>query len=414
MVEIRMTLMDSPSRRRKDGSYPVMMQVTYAGERRFYNPRLKCKPEDWIRDGGRFSKSYRSHKQGNLTLTEWESAANRIVSDFIRDQQPFSFDKFDELFRSKPRTTGLEEYFALWIKRFRDEGREENARIYQTAANRLVPFLAELKRVRPQNVRFEHADEPALVAFIHQLRANGLKDTSIHAYLRTYRALLYKGVRDKLIKRDQNPFLDFKLSEHLSTSTQKRAIDQKWIVEISQLDLTDRNDLQFARDIFLFSYYTRGMNFIDMIKLKWADVVDGRIRYRRSKTKKYFNIRILPPVEQILDKYYAQGREYVFPVLKSGVPLSSGQISNRKKSVLKDVNRGLKEIAKIVGMGNFPLTTYVSRYSYANTLKRGGVSINHIGEALGHSSEEVTRIYLNDLENHELDTIDQQIFEAML
>ena len=66
--------------------------------------------------------------------------------------------------------------------------------------------------------------------------------------------------------------------------------------------------------IFLFSYYSRGMNFVDISYLKKSDIVNGRLRYFRQKTGGKFNIPISENLQKIIDEFSDVDTDYVFPV----------------------------------------------------------------------------------------------------
>ena len=61
--------------------------------------------------------------------------------------------------------------------------------------------------------------------------------------------------------------------------TIKRAIPIKEIKVLKELDLSLKPSLDFARDMFMFSFYTRGMSFIDMAYLKKSDLQNGILTY---------------------------------------------------------------------------------------------------------------------------------------
>jgi integrase len=145
------------------------------------------------------------------------------------------------------------------------------------------------------------------------------------------------------------------------------------------------------------------MNFVDMMKLTWSDVSDGKIAYIRSKTSRPFIIKITPPVQDILDYYKAQAinTKYVFPILLHD-DLTPQQAADRKKKVMKRFNKQLKEIAQILGI-NKNLSSYVARHSFATNMKFAGVSTGIISEALGHQTQEITEIYLKSFENSVID-----------
>ena len=140
------------------------------------------------------------------------------------------------------------------------------------------------------------------------------------------------------------------------------------------------------------------MNFADMMKLKWKDIKGGNIYYTRSKTKGNFTIKILPPVQEILDYYRKNslGTKYVFPILLHD-ELSPNQIENRKTKVLKNYNKDLKAIAELAEIEK-SVTSYVARHSFANCLKQKGVATDIISESLGHQNMAITQAYLKELD----------------
>lgn len=145
------------------------------------------------------------------------------------------------------------------------------------------------------------------------------------------------------------------------------------------------------------------MNFADMAILKWSNISDGRIYYTRSKTKGNFQIKILPPVQEILN-YYKRKRtqtDYVFPILLEK-DMTFSHLENRKFKVLKKYNKRLKEIAALCEVDK-PLSSYVARHSYANSLKQKGVSTDIISESMGHQNIAVTQAYLKELDNSLID-----------
>lgn len=173
--------------------------------------------------------------------------------------------------------------------------------------------------------------------------------------------------------------------------------------KIIKFDSEKHLHLRDARNYFVFSFYTRGMNYTDMMVLKWEDIDATTVSYIRNKTKGRFVITILPPVKEILSYYQAHAlpTEYVFPILlKDG--LTPAQIDHRKKKTLAKYNRDLKEIASICGI-NKSLSSYVARHSFANCLKQKGVATDVIGESLGHKDITTTQVYLKELGSSVLD-----------
>jgi site-specific recombinase XerD len=227
-------------------------------------------------------------------------------------------------------------------------------------------------------------------------------DGGIGVKMRAIRALYNFAIERNLVKEEFYPFKTYKVSK-LKGKSPKKALTMEQVKKIVDLDLKKYPSFTNARNYFVFSFYTRGMNFADMMKLEWKAIDDNNIFYTRSKTKGNFMIKILPPVREILDYYqeYSLGTKYVFPILLKD-ELTPLQLENRKHKTLQRYNKELKETAKICGIDK-PLSSYVARHSYANCLKQKGVATDVISESMGHQNLAVTQAYLKELDNAVLD-----------
>lgn len=161
---------------------------------------------------------------------------------------------------------------------------------------------------------------------------------------------------------------------------------------------------RLAIALFTFSYFTAGINFIDMAMLKHENIVDGKLCYIRAKTKKQIIIPLQEKSKEIISNYSASSAnrsDHIFPIL-SAYHQSGVQKANRLHKVLAKINRALKHIGEELDLP-IKLTTYVARHTFATVLKRAGVSTSIISESLGHSSEKITQIYLDSFENSQID-----------
>ena len=200
----------------------------------------------------------------------------------------------------------------------------------------------------------------------------------------------------------------------LWAKTRKRAIDKEDIQRLIDLEITEGHTTEYrqlAKDLFLFSYFTAGMNFGDMARLRYRDLIKGRIYYSRHKTQKLLSFQLVPNALQIIQKYsrdnHAQ-EDYIFPILDRHEHRTEQQIHNRVHKVLVHINRELKAWSKLLGLTT-TLTTYVARHTYATVLKRSGVSVELISESLGHSDLSTTQIYLDSFENSQIDEAMQHL-----
>jgi len=331
---------------------------------------------------------------------------------------PFSFVEFEDRFLEK-KAEVENNVSILLIQHLEDrtaeleaDGKISSASINNVTMKILKAFMEKTRGYNANKITLAEVDYTFIVKLVKYLENDRkIAGTTISIYLRCLRAILNRAIKAKLISRDTYPFYDFQISK-IKTTTKKRAIAKELVHKIAELKFVDTSKAQFAQHIFLFSYYTRGMNFIDIAGLTGASIVGDRINYTRSKTKGEFSIKINSKTKEILDFYDASNKgktDYLFPIFDKEVHITDQQKYNRKKKVLKQVNKELKEIATLIGLEGLKLTTYVSRHSYATTLKNGNVPTAQISEALGHSTEKTTQTYLKSFDKDVLDEIDERV-----
>src|SRR5690606_11805085 len=242
-----------------------------------------------------------------------------------------------------------------------------------------------------EKLKFQDITNAFLNKYEAWLHSRGGTGGGISIKQRTIRALYNKAIERDLIKNINHPFKTYKISK-LRGQGIKKALDFDQVSNIINFDTSNYPHLRDAKNYFVFSFYTRGMNFADMMVLKWEDIDMTTISYVRNKTKGRFVITILPPVQDILDYYkqYGLPTQYVFPILLTD-GLSPVQIDHRKKKTLAQYNRELKEIARICDIDK-PLSSYVAQHSFANCLRQKGVATDVIGESLGHKDLNTTRV----------------------
>ncbi len=378
-----------------NGKYAVYLRVLKDRNRKSISLGLTCKKECFVNE--QFTKKHTNYQLENQIILQIKSKALQIIRDFQINGIDFSLSEFEEKFRGKRKSNNLKviDFFDEIIDEEIRAGKISNAEAYKTTKNSLMKFKGE-------NFSFKDVTPEFLGKYEVFLRENGNTGGGIKFKMREFKALFNKAIKRNFISKDLYPFKDYKFS-HLKSENKKIFLSLEEFKKIKNLDLTEHPHLLESYMYFLFSIYTRGMNFKDMMHLKWSDIQNGRIYYVRSKTKGKFNMEIIPAVQEILDFYKAQHRptDYVFPILLSN-DLTPKQIFNRRRKVISKYNKRLKEIARLAGI-NKNITTYVGRRSFATILKVAGTPIAKISEMLGHSDVSVTMAYLKEFSNEDLD-----------
>lgn len=380
-----------------DGTYPVCLRVTKDRKTKYFKTIYNTIPKHWDNTTGTFNKSYDNYIQSNRLLLKFKARALKVYSELEIEKENFSLDEFENHFRieANPIKQNIFNFWDEIINEMIDAGRTGNARANRDSYN-------SIKKFHPSKLlNFQDITPTFLNKYEVFLRSRGGTDGGIGVRMRAIRALYNMAIERNIVKKELYPFDTYKVSK-LKGKGIKRALDINEVQEIITLDISKYPHLTDSRNYFVFSFYTRGMNFADMMKLKWMDISEDRIFYTRSKTKGNFIIKILPPVQDILDYYSRIGKtQYVFPILLKD-KMTPSQIENRKSKTLKKYNKDLKEIAKVCKIGK-SISSYVARHSFANCLKQKGIATDIISESMGHQNVSITQAYLKELDSSVLD-----------
>ncbi len=344
-----------------------------------------------------FTKHHPSYQLENEMLLKLKARGLEIIRSFKLNQQDFNLDEFEEAFRTtkKDNDVFVNSFFSEIIDEQVRSGKIGNANAYKDTIDSVIKFSGK-------KTKFKDITPTFLEKYEVFLRENGNRNGGIAFKMRELRAVFNKARKRKVIPKEPYPFEDYKISK-LKSDISKRALSLNEFKKIRDVDLSKQPHLIEAYNYFMFSIYTRGMNFQDMMFLKWSDIQNNRIHYTRSKTKGKFNLEIIKNAQAILDYYKAQNRptNYVFPILLKE-ELTPKQIDNRKHKVLRRYNLKLKEIANLAGVKT-KLTSYVARHSFATILKMSGTPIEKISEMMGHADVSITMSYLKEFSNEDLD-----------
>jgi len=282
------------------------------------------------------------------------------------------------------------------IKELKKAGRLGTARSYYTTLNVLKTFN------RNKDLQFKALNYKFLTSFETDHISKGLSYNGLAVYMRTIRSLYNKAIKAGLVEGELYPFKDYKVK---TVPTSKRALGWEQFKRIIVLELAPDHECFDARNYFVASYLMYGMNFADMAYLRKSNIIGGRIKYRRQKTSKLYDIKITEMLGKIFEHYQSAERDYIFPILKRDtLVLQDRDIMWARKRY----NKKLKVIAQLCGIEE-NLTSYVSRHSFATQAMLKQVPINAISAMLGHSSIKTTEIYLKSLPSETLDDYNERI-----
>ena len=353
--------------------------------------------------------------------------------------------------RGKPKTMLC--WLGILAEDARSEGRQRRAEIWRTTFNSFSRFLGG------KDIGLRQMEGRLMQRYENCLLTGGLCPNTTSFYLRNLRSAYSKAVKAKLCPAPrQNPFAEVYTGV---AKTCKRAVDRNTLRAIRKLDLDGHPDLEYARNLFLLSFYTRGMAFADMAGLRRSDLKEGILCYVRRKTGRPLFIRWEGRMQETVEALWrdaeamgaavrqrggkrlsrrdagqlasnrgagclgagamggkgtassragkdADGDGYLLPIIRDG----ESHARSAYRNVQYKVNQGLKEIGKMLGL-KMPLTMYVARHSWASLAKSKEVPLSVISDGLGHASERVTRIYLSTLDMNAVDEANRMIINGI-
>lgn len=392
----------------KDGTNPILLRVAKEKTRKMLSTGLSCYPKQWNDEYGLFVKDKRLTKDydvNNEVLNAVKTKATTIISDFEKHGIDWTLKQFEAKMRVKSNHSNPKDYFENHIDKLKNNEKYGYAEVFSSTLLILTLFDPKFAKLK-----FPDIDQNYIQRFDSFLRLKrGLKDTSISVYMRTLATLLNAAIKDGIMDQSSYPFgrNGYKISK-LNVKTRKRYVPVEHLQKLKNYKF-DNLRLEIARNLFMLSFYCRGINWIDMALLKKENIQtelskDGKevkvMRFTRAKTKTVFEILINEDIQDLLNWFVDsfQADTYLLPIITR--PQYKGEelrkhIANRRGKY----NKALNEIAKIEAL-KFPeslqnISSYFSRHSYAMALRSKGIGVEIISEALGHAELKTTNIYLD-------------------
>ena len=345
-----------------------------------------------------------SSERSNLLLSlqeriEWDlKRLDMIIRQLDNRKAGYTADDIVASFQSNTEGQSLFNFMQGIIAHLKQMDKIRTAENYSCTLKSFMQFRGD------RDILLSEIDSDLMQLYEAYLHGKGAVRNTSSFYMRILRAV-YNRALEKELMEQRNPF------RHVYTGvdkTVKRAVPLSAIKRMKNLDLSLQPNLEFARDMFLFSFYTRGMSFIDMAHLKKKDLQNGFLSYRRRKTGQQLVIKWEKCMQEIVNKCHTWDRNpYLLPILNF-----PNESRKQYKYAQSRINVHLKEIANMIGV-SIPLSMYVARHSWASIAKSKNIPISVISEGMGHDSELTTQIYLASLDNTIVDNANAQILKCL-
>ena len=383
-----------------NGEHPLMLRITQNRKTQYKSLNISVAAKHWDFEKNT-PKPKCPHKDIiNKIILKTKLEYQQKVLEKKASEEEFTASSLIYEQNEEIKAATVDEFYTQLIQELKEKGQIGTSYAYLNSYDTLKNFNKK-KRL---NYTFSHIDVAFCKKFEDWMRRKGNKDTTISYQFRTLRAAFNRAIAAKVVSKTKNPFSEFKLS-HLNIKTMKRALSKADIMKIMDADCSKQTEQrQLAHDIFCFSYLCGGISLVDIANLTPLNIIDGRLIYQRQKTHGSINLLLSDKAMQIIAKYHRYQRiaNYFFPILHCRRHITPMQKHNRVRKMCREINRELKALAEELGI-TANITTYVARHTFATILKKSGVNIGIISQALGHQDIKTTQIYLSKFDNEQVD-----------
>lgn len=332
------------------------------------------------------------------SLKEQQKKLLSIILWLDNRRNCYTADDVVRVYNTPHAIVGLVSFTQSLIDDLRRIGKKASVKRFETTLNSLLRYTGG------NEITWNEVTSIFVLGYEEFLIKRGLCRNSTSFYMRNLRAIVNRAIEQDF----DVPRNSFRHVYMGVDKTQKRAVSLDIIRKIRDIDLSGHPSLDFARKVFLFAFYTRGMSFVDIAYLKKKDLNNGIITYFRRKTKQQLTVRIEPETWKLIDSFGANETVFLLPVLDDKAPNLERQYEN----AYSRINRNLQKVGNMLGLET-KLTLYVARHAWASIAHSNHVALSTISKAMGHNSEKTTIIYLQSLDTRSVDKANSDIIRMM-
>lgn len=377
----------------------IYYQLTHLRQVKQITTKIHLHPQDWDSNKAQIiftdSTSYLLQCKIDRDLDRLKKIIYKIDAECAN----YTVNEIIEKFYQTTADYSITDFFTQQIQKLKNDNRRGTARNYSKTLKSLKAFM------KNTDSTFNIVTEQFVESYNTFLIQRGVVRNTISFYMRIFRSVYNKAVTQKIIEQT----FPFKNVYTGVDRTRKRAVTETVISQLLSIDLKKSKALQFARDLFIFSFYARGMAFVDIVYLKKSNIQNGYITYVRHKTGQELTIRIETRLQNIINQYEKKDSPYLFPILNTE---DENKAYSQYEIALNYYNRQLKRLSKLLEP-NINLSSYTPRHTWATTARNKNVPLSIISAGMGHSSEKTTLIYLTKIDNSIIDKVNKAIIDSI-
>lgn len=392
--------------KRTNGEYPISIRITQSrrhkrrktnvtvSNRKHFNPKAKF--GKWV------GKSDSEHAIKNNKLKKIHRGYENAEAVFENTGSKPSPSAI--LIQTQKRNTSSIIDFAdhqhtLFVKKEQLNYAKHYKSIFKKLKNYALNELGQI------DLLFSEINVSFLNEYEAYLASKGNRINTIGKNMKVIRAVINDAINEDLLPFEKNPFHKYSIKRE---NTHKVALNIKEIRNLEKVRLVKDTPLWHVRNYFLFSYYCAGIRAGDFIRLKWSNIVDGRLVYIMGKNNKIVNIKLNLKAISIIELYSTnknKDQNYLFPLLPNSiVPIDKGKLLNLVNSKNVIINKHLRKLAIKVKIDR-PLSFHIARHSFSDISRKKGADLYSISKALNHSNLRITEAYLASFDQEAADSL---------
>lgn len=380
----------------KEGKYPAKLWVYASGvskqKRYSIGSIYTFTDEEW--------ETSLKAKRGELKeLREEMDVIKGKAKKIINGLSHFDFEEFEKImFGGQKAQRTINFFYEAKIEECKNSNRFGTMVNYESSLKSLQAFA------KKETIFFDEITSNWLKKYEYwMVETEGKSPTTVGIYLRPLRALFNDARTKGIVKEASYPFGKGKY-QIKAPRARKAALSLDELKAFYRAE-PETPEQEKAKDFWFFSFYCNGMNIKDIVFLRWGNIEGDKLYFTRSKTantkdeSREITIFLNDRAKEIIEKYGTKNRNqknFLFPILKQGS--TDIELERQKNNFTRFVNQHLKKLFASAGI-NRSISHGVGRHSFANFALNNNISIEHISEALGHSSTGTTQIYLSGFDD---------------
>lgn len=390
----------------KSGKAPLYLRVIKDRKTKFISLSLKLEPNEWDEDKQKVRKNHSNSTRLNSYISQKVADAQGQIADLETKNQSTSARKLKEAIKGKP----LVNFFEYAYNRCEKQKDTIALSTYNNYKNYLKKFE---KFIGHKELMFDDITVTTLKDYAGYCSTTlGNNNTTINFSLKILNLMFKEAQREDLIPLNHFPFSKFKVKKAKST---KRFLTAEQLEAFIKLEVSDKAKAQIIKDMFLFSVFSGGLRFGDIIELKWNNynAKTHKITKTIRKTNRQHSIRIGQVAIDILEKYKTENvnqNDIIFPFANIDNDYFTDR-EQRAKVVRQAIalsNMYLTKMGKTLELP-FSLTFHISRHTFATRALNNGMRIEHVSKLMDHSDIGITQVYAKIISSELDNAVDKYI-----